>query len=80
MTWICLVMLAALMVAVAGMDLGDYGALMSLLVASVKATLILLFFMNLKYESLLLKALLMVTIATIAVIIGLTFLDVGMRY
>ncbi|RJQ42505.1 MAG: cytochrome-c oxidase [Nitrospiraceae bacterium] len=79
-TWICLLALTALTVTVAGMNLGKYGALTSVLIASVKASLILLFFMHLKYETLLLKAMLLGTIATIAVIIGLTFFDVGIRY
>ncbi|HEY6011007.1 MAG TPA: hypothetical protein VIX18_06000 [Nitrospirota bacterium] len=37
------------------------------------------FFMHLKYEARLFKLLLLVPIVTLAVIIGLTFVDVGYR-
>ncbi|MBI5740300.1 MAG: cytochrome C oxidase subunit IV family protein [Nitrospirae bacterium] len=78
--WFCLVVLTAITVTVSGLNMGRYGALASVLIASVKAALVLLFFMHLKYERPFLKLMLLVTICTIAVIIGLTFFDIGVRY
>lgn len=77
--WVCLLILTAATVAVSNLKLGKHGALTSIFIASVKAGLILLFFMHLKYERFLIKAMLMLTIATIAVIVGLTFFDVWYR-
>jgi cytochrome c oxidase subunit 4 len=77
--WICLLILTAMTVSVSNLELGEYGALTSVFIASVKAGLILLFFMHLKYEGFLIKAMLLLTIMTIAVIIGLTFSDVWYR-
>jgi cytochrome c oxidase subunit 4 len=78
--WISLLILTAATVAVSNLKLGKHGALTSIIIASVKASLILMFFMHLKYERLLIKAMLMLTILTIAVIIGLTFFDIWFRY
>ena len=78
--WVCLLILTAATVAVSNLKLGKHGALTSIFIASVKAGLILLFFMHLKYERFLIKAMLLLTIITIAVIVGLTFSDVWFRY
>lgn len=78
--WICLLILTAATVAVSTLKLGKHGALTSVIIASVKASLILLFFMHLKYERLLIKAMLLLTIMTIAIIVGLTFFDIGYRH
>jgi len=78
--WFCLVVLTAITVTVSGLNIGRYGALASIAIASVKAALIFLFFMHLKYERPFLKLMLLVTVCTIAVIIGLTFFDIGVRY
>lgn len=78
--WICLLVLTAATVAVSSLKLGEHGALASIFIASVKAGLILMFFMHLKYERLLIKAMLLLTIMTIATIVGLTFSDVWYRH
>jgi len=78
--WICLLVLTAMTVAVSNLELGKYGALISVFIASVKAGLILLFFMHLKYEGFLIRAMLLLTVMTIAVIIGLTFSDIWYRH
>ncbi|MBI5099319.1 MAG: cytochrome C oxidase subunit IV family protein [Nitrospirae bacterium] len=78
--WICLLILTATTVAISNLKLGKYGALISLFIASIKASLILLFFMHLKYEGFLIKAMLLLTIMTIAIIVGLTFSDVWYRH
>jgi cytochrome c oxidase subunit 4 len=77
--WLVLLGLTAVTVAVARMDLGALSTLTAVVIASVKAGLVLWFFMHLKYEKPLLKLLLLVPIVTLAVIIGLTFVDVLYR-
>ena len=53
--------------------------LVNLLIASSKASLVLWFFMHLKYEARLLKVMLLIPIATLTIIIGLTFFDIWYR-
>lgn len=78
--WASLLALTVMTVAVSGMNLGTAGALTSVIIATLKASLILVFFMHLRYESFLIVAMLLLTIMTIAIIIGLTFFDIGYRY
>ena len=61
------------------MDLGAFSTLAAIVIASIKASFVLWFFMHLKYEKRLLKLLLLVPIVTLAVIIGMTFIDVWYR-
>ena len=77
--WLALLALTAVTITVARMDLGALGILTAVAIASIKAGLVLWFFMHLKYEKPLLKLLLLVPIVTLAVIIGLTFVDVLYR-
>ena len=77
--WIILLALTAVTVTVARMELGALSILTAIMIASVKAGLVLWFFMHLKYEQRLFKLLLLVPVVTLAVIIGLTFVDVWYR-
>jgi len=77
--WLVLLALTAVTVTVARMDLGAFSTLTAVVIASVKASLVLWFFMHLKYEQRLFKVLLLVPVVTLAVIIGLTFVDVLYR-
>ena len=77
--WIALLALTAVTVIVAGMHLGRLSVLAALAIASVKAGLVLWFFMHLKYEDRLFKVLLLVPIVTLTVVIGLTFFDILYR-
>ena len=77
--WLVLIVLTALTVTIARMDLGALSILTAIVIASVKAGLVLWFFMHLKYEQRLFKLLLLVPVVTLAVIIGLTFVDVWYR-
>jgi cytochrome c oxidase subunit 4 len=79
LVWAALLTLTAVTVTVAKSDLGALSTLTAIAIASVKAGLVLWFFMHLKYEKRLLKLLLLVPIVTLAVIIGLTFIDVWYR-
>ena len=77
--WLALLGLTAVTVTVAQQHLGAFSTLTAIAIASLKAGLVLWFFMHLKYEKRLLKLLLLVPIVTLAVIIGLTFIDVWYR-
>ena len=79
LTWIALLALTAITVAVAGMHLGTLSVTVAVLIAGIKATVVLLFFMHLKYESTLFKTMVLVTIGTFVIFIGLTFFDVLFR-
>ena len=50
LTWIALLGLTAITVTVAGLQFGSLSVLIALAVATVKATLVLSFFMHLRYE------------------------------
>ncbi len=77
--WVALLLLLAATIAVAKVEFLKYSVLANLLIASVKAGLVLFFFMHLKYERLLLKAMLFMVIATLTSVIALFFSDVMFR-
>ena len=77
--WIALIVLTATTITVAGLHLGRFSTLTALVIASIKASLVLWFFMHLKYEKRVFKILLLVPIATLTFIIGLTFFDIWYR-
>ncbi|MHB8846374.1 MAG: cytochrome C oxidase subunit IV family protein [Nitrospirota bacterium] len=68
--WVALLMFTAITVIVAKLHFGAFSTLTAIAIASIKASLVLWFFMHLKYEKRLLKLLLLVPIVTLAVIIG----------
>ena len=77
--WVALLALTALTITAAQLHLGAFSMLANLLIASSKASLVLWFFMHLKYEARLLKIMLLIPIATLTIIIGLTFFDIWYR-
>lgn len=77
--WIGLIVLTAVTITVTEMRPGKLSTLTALLIASAKASLVLYFFMHLKYERRLLKLMLFMPIATLTIIIGLTFFDIWYR-
>ncbi len=78
--WAALLALTGITVYVAGIDLGRYGIIVNILIASVKASLVVYIFMHLKHESRMLKAMLFFVLSTLTVTIVLTFMDVLYRY
>jgi cytochrome c oxidase subunit 4 len=79
LVWIALILLTAATIKAAQMRMGEWSMLANLLIASTKASLVLWFFMHLKYEKKMFKMLFLVPIATITIIIGLTFFDIWYR-
>jgi cytochrome c oxidase subunit IV len=78
--WLVLLVLLAATLAVARLQLlARYSVLGSLLIATVKAGLVLAFFMHLKYEGRFLKAMLLLALSALSLFMGLTFVDVWYR-
>jgi len=78
--WIALVILTALTVTTAGLNVGRIGIVIVLAIATVKSTLVLLWFMHLASEKrLLLKLLVPIALCVLAIFIGLTYTDVLYR-
>ncbi len=77
--WVALIVLLAATVAVAKFHLTSYSVLINLLISTVKAVLVLLFFMHLRYEGTFLKIMLLVALLALTLIIMLTFSDVWFR-
>jgi cytochrome c oxidase subunit 4 len=78
--WLALLVLLAATITIARMHLlVKYSVLAPLIIASIKAGLVLAFFMHLRHEGKFLKIMLLVAVATLTVFIALTFTDVWYR-
>ncbi|MGA2380080.1 MAG: cytochrome C oxidase subunit IV family protein [Spirochaetia bacterium] len=78
--WIALLVLTAITVTTAGLNVGRVGIIVVLVIAATKSTMVLLWFMHLRSEKrLLLKLLVPIAIATLAIFIGLTYTDILTR-
>ena len=77
--WLALLCLTGLTIEAAHLRMGEWSMVANIAISSVKASLVLWFFMHLKYEKRLFKLLLFVPIITISIIIGLTFFDIWYR-
>lgn len=74
-----LLLLTGITVAVSYYDLGRLNVPITLAIASTKVTLVLLFFMHLKYEGPAIRYSFIATITFLAIMIGFTFWDVAYR-
>ena len=74
-----LLVLTGVTVGISYIDLGKLNVWVALLIASLKASLVLLFFMHLKYESRTIKISFISTVLVLAVMISFTFWDVAFR-
>ncbi|OEU56247.1 MAG: cytochrome-c oxidase [Desulfuromonadales bacterium C00003096] len=77
--WILLLLLTGITVGVSRLDLGAINVWTALGIATLKASLVVFYFMHLKSEPRLLVICLFITLLTLATFIGLTFLDVLYR-
>jgi cytochrome c oxidase subunit 4 len=79
LTWFGLLVLTAITVTAAGMNFGNLSVFVALVIAAVKATVVLYLFMHLKYESKLFHVMVLVVLVTLVIFIGLTFTDTLFR-
>ena len=78
--WALLLLLTLLSVTLAELSTGTFGIVATLGIAAIQAVLVLLYFMHLRHEKrLAIRLLLPITIVTLTVFIGLTFVDVVSR-
>lgn len=76
---IALLVMTGVTVAASYVDLGAFNVWVALLIASTKATLVLLFFMHIGVEGRLVVVSFLGTVLFLAVMIGFTFWDVAFR-
>lgn len=76
---IVLYILTGITVAASRIHLGALNIWIALLIAAMKASLVALFFMHLKYESTFIKTAFIGTIGTLALLIGFLFWDIAFR-
>ena len=76
---VALLLLTCMTVGISYIDLGKLNVWISLLIASSKATLVVLFFMHLKYESRVITLSFISTIIFLGIMISFTFWDVAFR-
>ncbi|BBD06794.1 cytochrome C oxidase subunit IV family protein [Desulfovibrio ferrophilus] len=77
--WGLLLVLTWVTVWAAGIDLGYLNVVAALAIATTKASLVILYFMHLKYENWMLKGFVLLTFVILAIFIGLTFFDTAYR-
>jgi cytochrome c oxidase subunit 4 len=76
---LALVIMTGVTVGVSYFDWGFLNVPIALFVASSKATIVLLFFMHIKYEGLMIKVSFISTMLVLAIMISFTFWDVAFR-
>jgi len=79
LTWLALLVLTGITVTAAGMSFGNTSVAVAMLIATVKAGIVLYLFMHLKSEPPLFQKMLIITILTLAIFVGLTFTDTIFR-
>ena len=77
--WLALIVLTGVTVAAAAANLKQMAIFTALLVATVKSSLVLLYFMHLRYDNKLFAYMFIAVIATFAIFLGLTFADYSFR-
>jgi len=76
---IVLISLTGLSVAVTSIELASLTVFVALLIAGIKATLVLTYFMHLKFDNLLLKIMVTATFVLLGLVMFVTFLDYNYR-
>ncbi len=78
--WIVLIFLTGLTAGIATVDLGRFNTVIALLIASIKATIVVLFFMHVKYTSEKLTKMVIVTaMFWLLILLALSMADYGTR-
>jgi len=79
MVWLGLLALTGLTITAASLQFGKWSVWAAILIATIKGSLVVMIFMNIKYEDRLLKYMLSIAVATLMVIMILTFSDILFR-
>ncbi|GAB1370846.1 hypothetical protein MASR1M45_09080 [Candidatus Kapaibacterium sp.] len=79
MIWLILISLTVITVAVAGIDLGNFTLFVAMLVAAVKSTFVINYFMHIKFDDAIFKIFLILVILVLFVVFVLTGFDVFYR-
>ena len=77
--WLALVVLTGATVTAAGLQFAQWGVFAAILIATIKGSLVLFYFMHLKFESWIFKISLMLALLTMTIIMVLTFADTAFR-
>jgi len=77
--WLALVILTIITVSVSYLDMKKFTIFTAMLIATVKAGLVILYFMHIRYEKLIYTIMILFVLLTYAVFIGLTFVDYSFR-
>jgi len=77
--WAALLALTAITVGVSYLDLNHVAILSALLIATVKGSLVLMYFMHIRFEKPLYVFMILAVMATYGIFIGLTFSDYSYR-
>ncbi len=77
--WLCLLVLTVTTVTVARLHLTEYAVFAAIAIATIKAGLVVTFFMHLRHEPWILKIMLFLALFALTLIILLTFSDVLYR-
>lgn len=79
MVWFTLLVFTSVTVTVAGLHLGSLSVLGALSIAGIKSSLVILYFMHLRYESSFFRRIVLMVIFVITVTLILTYFDVLFR-
>lgn len=78
--WLGLIVLTAVTVVVAGLNLGKAAILVALGIATIKSMLVIFYFMRLRYERrIVIRILIPIVLITLTIFIGLTYTDILYR-
>jgi cytochrome c oxidase subunit 4 len=77
--FLTLMVLTAVTIAVAYVNLGQFNKVVALGIASFKATLVVLYFMHVKYASRLTKLIIVTGLFFLAILLGQTMIDYASR-
>lgn len=77
--YIGLLIFTAITIAVSRIHLGALNIWVAILIASMKSSLVLLYFMAMKYESKFVKYTFLLTMLIVAILLGFLFWDYGFR-
>lgn len=79
MVWGGLMLLTAATVSVAEVDLGFFHVLAAMIIATIKAALVIFWFMHIKYEGAVVRSMLFTAFLILSIFISFIFFDVAYR-